>query len=74
MAKSKHHDTDGDNSGSKKQKTFRVLFNNGKELEIKAERFQVIADDFQVHFYDEQGVTMQDAFIARSEVAAIVPA
>jgi len=73
MAKSKHHDNDS-NDGGKKQKTFRVLFNNGKEIEVKAARFQVIADDFHVHFYDDQGVAMQDAFIARSEVAAIVPA
>lgn len=73
MAKSKHQDDDS-NGGGKKQKTFRVLFNNGKEIEVKAERFQVIADDFQIHFYDEHGVAMQDAFIARAEVAAIIPA
>ena len=73
MAKSKHHD-DESNGGGKKQKTFRIVFNSGKEIEIKAARFQVIADDFQIRFYDDQGVAIQDVFIGRSEVAAIIPA
>lgn len=73
MAKSKHHDDNGSGDG-KRQKTFRVVFNSGKEIEVKAARFQVIADDFQIHFYDDQGVAMQDAFIARAEVAGIIQA
>ena len=71
MAKTKHND-DG-NAGNKKPRTFRVLFTNGKELMIRADRFEPSAEDHQVRFYDEHGASLRDTFIARAEVAAIVP-
>lgn len=68
MAKAKNNINNG-----RKLKTFHVYLNNGQELEIKASRFQVIADDFQIHFYDDAGNVISDTFLSRSEVAAILP-
>lgn len=67
MAKAKQND-----NNAKKQKTFRVYLNNGRDFVVKASRFQVTSDDFQVHFYDEENNAIPEMFLSRSEVAAIL--